>query len=76
MPRSSISIPSPFGQPDSTSVHGAEVKLRYAVHRSGQLQPLVHDGHALPVFRKCPDAAAQQRRFSAAGRTGKQTGFL
>lgn len=53
-----------------------EVKLRYAVHRSGQLQPLVHDGHALPVFRKCPDAAAQQRRFSAAGRTGKQTGFL
>ena len=53
-----------------------EVKLRHAVHRSGQLQPLVHDGHALPVFRKCPDAAAQQRRFSAAGRTGKQTGFL
>ena len=53
-----------------------EVKLRHAVHRARQLQPFVHDGHALSGLRKRPDTAAQQRRFSAAGRTGKQAGFL
>ena len=53
-----------------------EIKLRHAVYRSGQLQPLVRDGHALSGIRERPDAASQQRRFSAAGRTGKQTGSL
>ena len=46
------------------------------MHRSSQLQPLVHDGHALPSLRERPDAASKQRRFPAAGRTGKQTGLL
>ena len=53
-----------------------EIKLRHTVHRSGQLQPLVHNSHALPGFRERPDTAAQQRRFPTAGRTGKQTGLL
>ena len=53
-----------------------KVKLRHTMHRSGQLQPLIHDSHTLPRLRKRADAAAQQRRFPAAGHTGKQTGLL
>ena len=53
-----------------------EIKLRHAVYRPGQLQPLVHDGHTLSGLRERPDTASQQRRFPAAGRTGKQTGLL
>lgn len=52
-----------------------KIKLRYTVHRSCQLHPLVHNGHALPGTRERPDAASQQRCFSTAGRTGKQTGL-
>lgn len=47
MLRSSWSIPSPFGQPESTSVRRPKIKLRHTMHRSRQFLPFIHNGHAL-----------------------------
>ena len=52
----------------------AEVELRHAMHRTRQLQPLVHNADAAARRRKRADAAAQQRRLAAAGAAGQQTG--
>ena len=54
----------------------AKVERADASGGACQLQPLIDDRNALPGSGQDPDAAAQQRRFAAARRAGKQAGAV